>query len=61
MVPLFALVWWSVIGSHDDGVMGNRDRRSYPTDVANEEWIFVAAYLTMCKENASQRDIYCGK
>ena len=40
----------------DDGSMGNRDRRSYPTDVTDEEWSFVAPYLALCREDAGQRE-----
>ncbi len=36
--------------------MGNRDRRGYPADVTDEEWAFVAPYLTLCREDAPQRD-----
>ena len=36
--------------------MGNRDRRGYPTDVTDEEWAFVVPYLTLCREDAPQRD-----
>lgn len=41
---------------HDDGVMGNRDRRGYPSDVTDEEWAFVAPYLALCREDARQRE-----
>ncbi len=30
-------------------------RRAYPSDVGDEEWAFVAAYLTLMKEDAPQR------
>ncbi|HWG21543.1 MAG TPA: IS5 family transposase [Terracidiphilus sp.] len=36
--------------------MGNRDRRSYQTDVTDEEWCFVAPYLALCREDAGQRE-----
>jgi transposase len=36
--------------------MGNRDRRSYPSDVSDEEWAFVAPYLALCREDAEQRE-----
>jgi transposase len=36
--------------------MGNRDRRSYQTDVTDEEWSFVAPYLALCREDAGQRE-----
>ena len=31
-------------------------RKPYPTDVSDEEWAFVAPYLTLMTENAPQRD-----
>jgi transposase len=30
-------------------------RTPYPTDVSDEEWAFVAPYLTLLPEDASQR------
>ncbi|MHA6834247.1 transposase, partial [Ralstonia pseudosolanacearum] len=30
-------------------------RRPYPTDVSDEEWSFVAPYLTLMDEQAPQR------
>jgi transposase len=33
-----------------------RRRTGYPSDVSDEEWAFVAPYLTLCKEDAEQRD-----
>lgn len=36
--------------------MGNRDRKGYQTDVTDEEWAFVAPYLALCREDATQRD-----
>ena len=30
-------------------------RKPYPSDVSNEEWAFVAPYLTICREDAPQR------
>lgn len=30
-------------------------RRGYPSDVTDEEWAFVAPYLTLCREDAPQR------
>ena len=30
-------------------------RKAYPTDVSDEEWEFVASYLTMIREDAAQR------
>jgi transposase len=32
------------------------ERKSYPSDVSDEEWAFVAPYLTLMTENAPQRD-----
>ena len=31
-------------------------RKSYPSDVSDEEWAFCAAYLTLMKEDAPQRE-----
>jgi transposase len=31
-------------------------RKDYPTDISDEEWAFVAPYLTLMKEDAPQRD-----
>src|SRR5581483_9362135 len=31
-------------------------RQSYPSDVSDDEWAFVAPYLTLMKEDAPQRD-----
>jgi transposase len=31
-------------------------RKRYPTDISDEEWAFVAPYLTLMKEDAPQRD-----
>jgi len=31
-------------------------RRAYPSDVTDDEWAFVAPYLTLMKEDAPQRD-----
>jgi hypothetical protein len=28
----------------------------YPSDVSDEEWSFVAPYLTLCREDAPQRE-----
>ena len=36
--------------------MGAPPRRSYPSDVSDEEWAFVAPYLTLMKEDAPQRE-----
>jgi transposase len=32
------------------------DRKPYPSDVSDEEWAFVAPYLTLMREDAPQRD-----
>ena len=32
-----------------------RDRKAYPTDVSEEEWEFVAPYLTLFPPEATQR------
>jgi transposase len=32
------------------------DRKTYPSDVSDEEWAFVAPYLTLMSEDAPQRD-----
>jgi transposase len=32
------------------------ERKSYPSDVSDEEWLFVAPYLTLMREDAPQRD-----
>ena len=32
------------------------ERRPYPSDVSDEEWEFVAPYLTLMQEDAAQRD-----
>jgi transposase len=40
----------------DDGGMEKRVRSGYPSDVSDEEWAFVAPYLALCREDASQRD-----
>jgi transposase len=31
-------------------------RKAYPSDVSDEEWVFVAPYLTLMKEDAPQRE-----
>jgi hypothetical protein len=35
--------------------MTKEKRKAYPTDVSDEEWSFVAAYLTLMDESAPQR------
>lgn len=32
------------------------ERKAYPSDVSDEEWAFVAPYLTLMREDAPQRD-----
>ena len=32
------------------------NRKPYPSDVTDEEWAFVAPYLTLMREEAPQRD-----
>jgi transposase len=34
----------------------SNSRTAYPSDVSNEEWAFVAPYLTLMREDAPQRD-----
>ena len=36
--------------------MGTQPRRPYPSDVTDDEWAFVAPYLTLMKEDAPQRE-----
>ncbi len=36
--------------------MEKRQRSGYPSDVSDEEWAFVAPSLTLCKEDAEQRE-----
>ncbi len=36
--------------------MGNRKAVAYPSDVSDEEWALVAPYLTLCREDAKQRE-----
>jgi len=33
-----------------------KTRKSYPSDISDEEWAFVAPYLTLMKEDAPQRE-----
>lgn len=35
--------------------VGGKSSRPYPNDVTDEEWLFVAPYLTLAREVASQR------
>ena len=32
------------------------ERKAYPSDISDEEWAFVAPYLTLMTEEAPQRD-----
>jgi len=32
------------------------ERKAYPSDVSDDEWVFVAPYLTLMKEDAPQRE-----
>jgi transposase len=32
------------------------NRKAYPSDVSDEEWAFIAPYLTLMREDAPQRD-----
>ena len=32
------------------------ERKAYPSDVSDDEWAFVAPYLTLMKEDAPQRE-----
>ena len=54
--PLFAWGYSEVACSVDDGGLGNRDRKGYQTDVTDEGWAFVAPYLALCRDDATQRD-----
>ena len=36
--------------------MEKGERSGYPSDVTDEEWAFVAPYLTLCREDAEQRE-----
>jgi transposase len=36
--------------------MENQYLTQYPSDVSDEEWAFVAPYLTLCREDAPQRE-----
>jgi transposase len=36
--------------------MEKQYRTNYPSDVSDEEWVFVAPYLTLCREDAPQRE-----
>jgi transposase len=32
------------------------ERKAYPSDVSDDEWVFVAPYLTLMREDALQRE-----
>ena len=32
------------------------NRKPYPTDVSDDEWAFIAPYLTLMREDAPQRE-----
>ncbi len=32
------------------------ERKAYPSDIRDEEWVFVAPYLTLMPEQAPQRE-----
>ena len=36
--------------------MGKQYWTEYPSDVSDEEWVFVAGYLALCREDAGQRE-----
>ena len=36
--------------------MGGMSRKSHPSDISDEEWSFVAPYLTVIDEEAPQRN-----
>jgi transposase len=36
--------------------MATQYQTKYPSDVSDEEWAFVAPYLTLCREDAPQRE-----
>ena len=38
------------------GGMAKQTRGGYPSDVSDEEWGFVAPYLTLCHEDSAQRE-----
>ncbi len=39
-----------------DDRLGGMEQKRYPSDVTDEEWAFVAPYLTLMKEEAPQRE-----
>jgi transposase len=38
------------------GYASGMDRKAYPSDVSDEEWVFAAPYLTLMSEEAPQRE-----
>jgi len=36
------------------------NRKAYPSDVSDDEWAFVAPYLTLMREDAPQREVFNG-
>jgi transposase len=40
----------------EHGSMEKQYRTKYPSDVSDAEWAFVAPYLTLCREDAPQRE-----
>jgi Putative transposase of IS4/5 family (DUF4096) len=38
------------------GTLWGMNRKPYPSDVSDEEWSFVAPYLTLMTEDAPQRE-----
>jgi transposase len=41
---------------HEHREMEKQYPTKYPRDVSDEEWVFVAPYLTLCREDAPQRE-----
>jgi len=38
------------------GQAGEKERKAYPSDVSDDEWAFLAPYLTLMKDEAPQRE-----
>jgi hypothetical protein len=36
--------------------MGNKGQIGHPSEVTDEEWVFVAPYLALCREDSEQRE-----
>jgi len=36
-------------------------RRAYPSDVTDEEWLFVSPYLTLMREDARSANTTCAR